>query len=652
MYVPPSRRQDPNATDYSQFHQQPQQYASVPMMHQQQPRVQVHTQYQPNVQSPVPISVAHQQPQQHEQAPQPFNVYQHSASHHGGFQQIGAHQQPYPRAQHGDRRMGAHPGGYLRGHADMAPHHHAAHHHHNAQPHVHVAYTRDERPEDEIFKEHSPGINFDQYESIQVSVTPNDVTPAESFADMSLHQQLMENVSRCRYTKPTPVQRYGIPVVIAGRDMMACAQTGSGKTAAYLIPAVNFMLTHGTATGTMRTAAPSALIIAPTRELSIQIYEEGRKFTYRTGLRCVVVYGGADPRHQISELTRGCNLLVATPGRLWDMFTRQYVRFSDIRFMVLDEADRMLDMGFEPAIRQLVQGPETDMPRTGQRQTLMYSATFPREIQQLAREFLCQHSFLQVGRVGSTTENITQDVRFVEDHTKRDELLTILREYDGNLILVFVEKKRDADYLERSLRQMRISCASIHGDRVQREREEALAYFKNGVCRVLVATDVASRGLDIPNVTVVVQYDLPSNIDDYVHRIGRTGRAGKKGVAISFFNEKNRNIVDDLVPLLRETNQTVLPEIASLVTRRPPPQASRSRGGYRGGYGGNRGGYGGYHRGGGNNGGYGGNHHHGGGGFGNPTPNGNVGFGVGHASGGHTQPFNPTHNRGIFQPRH
>lgn len=651
MYVPPSRRQDPNTADYSQFHQQ-QQYASMPMM-QQQPRVQVHAQYpqqqpmqhQPQVQ--VHVSQQHMG-HQDQSSPQPFNVYQHSASHHHGsnFQQIGAQPAAYPRAQHGDRRMGPHPGGFLRGHADVAPHHSSHHaHHHHAQPHVHVAYTRDERPEDDIFKEHTPGINFDQYESIQVSVTPNDVAPAESFADMALHQQLMENVTRCRYTKPTPVQKYGVPVVIAGRDMMACAQTGSGKTAAYLIPAVNYMLTHGVATGSMRTAAPSALIMAPTRELSIQIYEEGRKFTFRTGLRCVVVYGGADPRHQISELTRGCNLLVATPGRLWDMFTRQYVRFADIRFMVLDEADRMLDMGFEPQIRQIVQGPDSDMPRTGERQTLMYSATFPREIQQLAREFLYQHSFLQVGRVGSTTENITQDVRFVEDHAKRDELLNILREYDGNLILVFVEKKRDADFLERSLRQMRIACASIHGDRVQREREEALAYFKNGVCRVLVATDVASRGLDIPNVTVVVQYDLPSNIDDYVHRIGRTGRAGKKGVAISFFNEKNRNIVDDMVPLLRETNQNVLPEIAALVTRRPPPQASRSRGGYRGGYGGNRGGFGGYHRGGGG-GGFGGHHGGGGGGFGssnNATP----AFG-----GGHTQPFNPTHNRGIFQPRH
>lgn len=544
---------------------------------------------------------------------QQYNQYQ---SH---FQQMAPHHQ-YPRAHNGDRRAGPHPGGFLRPHADVQ--------HHVPQPHnhVHVAYTREEKPEDEIFKEHSAGINFDQYESIQVSVTPNDTAPCETFTDMGLDPLLAENVIRCRYTKPTPVQKYGIPVVVKGRDLMACAQTGSGKTAAYLIPAINYMLTHSAPPPAMRCASPTALVMAPTRELSIQIYEEGRKFTFRTGKRCVVVYGGADPRYQINELTRGCDLLVATPGRLWDMFQRRFVRFSHVRFLVLDEADRMLDMGFEPQIRQIVQGPESDMPRTGERQTLMYSATFAREIQQLAREFLHQHSFLQVGRVGSTTENITQDVRWVEDADKRDMLYQILSEHDGKLVLVFVEKKRDADYLERYLRQCRVACSSIHGDRVQREREEALAYFKAGVVRVLVATDVASRGLDIPNVSVVVQYDLPSNIDDYVHRIGRTGRAGKTGLAIAFFNEKNRNIVDDIVPLLRETNQEVSPYIAAMVTKRPPQNQRGGRGrGFGGrGFGGQRGGF-----------------HQQQPGF----QNFNSGF-------GHTPQYQPTQTRAIFQPRH
>ncbi|RNE99298.1 putative ATP-dependent RNA helicase [Trypanosoma rangeli] len=478
------------------------------------------------------------------------------------------------------------------------------------------AYHREEKPEEEIFKEHTPGINFDQYEAIKVHLSPDDIPPMETFAAMNTAPALKENVARCRYQKPTPVQKYGIPVVLSGHDLMACAQTGSGKTAAYLIPLVSSILnnTSQSPQGHGSRSSPAALVMAPTRELSIQIHEEGRKFTYRTGIRCVVVYGGADPRHQVHELSRGCGLLVATPGRLWDVFTRGYVTFSAIRFMVLDEADRMLDMGFEPQIRMIVQGQGSDMPPPGQRQTLLYSATFPTEIQQLAREFLHRHYFLQVGRVGSTTESITQDVRWVEDTDKRDHLLRLLHENQGQLILVFVEKKRDADHLERFLRNNRITCASIHGDRVQREREEALNMFKSAICQVLVATDVASRGLDIPNVGIVIQYDMPSNIDDYVHRIGRTGRAGKVGRAVSFFNEKNRNIVDDLVPLLNETHQAVLPQVMELMKR---PNINNGRGGnggggyrgYRGGGffggGGYRGGGGGY-RGGNNRGGYGG----------------------------------------------
>lgn len=566
----------------------------------------------------------------------------HSNGNQGFQQQQDFTQSNFARAQHGDRRAGPHPGGFhvrpnFQGHQG-----HQGQGFAQQQSQGYTPYTRDEKPEDEIFKEHSAGINFDQYESIQVSITPNDTAPAEAFLDMALAPMLMENVSRCRYTKPTPVQKYGIPAVLKGKDLMACAQTGSGKTAAYLIPAINHVLVHGANPPVGRTAVPSALILAPTRELSIQIYEEGRKFTFRTGLRCVVVYGGADPRYQINELARGCHVLVATPGRLLDMFSRNNLKFSGIRYLVLDEADRMLDMGFEPQIRQIVQGPESDMPRTGSRQTLMYSATFPREIQQLAREFLHNHTFLQVGRVGSTTENITQSVRWIEDVDKRDALLALLGEHGDKLCLVFVEKKRDADYLERYLRQCRISCASIHGDRVQREREEALAYFKAGVCRVLVATDVASRGLDIPNVAVVIQYDLPSNIDDYVHRIGRTGRAGKTGIAYAFFNEKNRNIVDDIVPLLRETNQEVNPHIASLVTPKRQPQQSRGRGrgyGGRGGFGyGGRGGYNNHN-----------NYQSNQGGFGGYNSN---SYSNANGSNFQGQQYQPTHNHGIFQPRH
>ena len=444
------------------------------------------------------------------------------------------------------------------------------------------AYTRDDRPEDELFKDHTAGIDFSKYEEVEVTVRPNNVPGVETFTAMDFHGLLSQNIGRCGYMKPTPVQKYGIPVVLQGKDLMACAQTGSGKTAAYLLPALNFTLKNSQFATPCRQATPTSLIMAPTRELSIQIYDEGRKFTYRTGLRCVVVYGGASANSQIRELQRGCNIVMATPGRLLEMFQRGMVAFSGIQFLVLDEADRMLDMGFEPQIRQIVE--RCDMPATGQRQTLMYSATFPREIQQLAREFLSRdHYFLQVGRVGSTTENITQELRWVDEHSKRDTLVELLRASEHQSVLVFVEKKRTADFLERFLSmQMGILCCSIHGDRSQRDREESLGMFKTGMRRVLVATDVAARGLDIPSVSTVVQFDLPTNIEDYTHRIGRTGRAGKKGVAIGFFNDNNRNIVDDLVPLMNESKQTV-PEFLQAMFKPKRPNNGNSNGNsYRG----------------------------------------------------------------------
>lgn len=305
-----------------------------------------------------------------------------------------------------------------------------------------------------------------------------------------------------------------------------------------------------------RKAYPTALILAPTRELVSQIHDEARKFSYRSWVRPAVVYGGADINQQLRQIERGCDLLSATPGRLVDLIERGRISLANIRYLVLDEADRMLDMGFEPQIRRIVQG--EDMPGTQDRQTLMFSATFPRDIQILAKDFLKDYVFLSVGRVGSTSENITQKVEYVEDADKRSVLLDILASQppDG-LTLVFVETKRMADMLSDFLLHNRISATSIHGDRTQREREMALQTFRSGRTPILVATAVAARGLDIPNVTHVVNYDLPSDIDDYVHRIGRTGRAGNTGNSTAFFNRGNRNIVRDLVELLREANQEI-----------------------------------------------------------------------------------------------
>jgi len=327
-----------------------------------------------------------------------------------------------------------------------------------------------------------------------------------------------------------------------------------------------------------RKAYPYALILAPTRELATQIHQEAEKFTYLTQLRAVVIYGGADIRQQIRDLERGCDIVVATPGRLVDMLDRGRISLSLTGYLVLDEADRMLDMGFEPQIRQIVEG--TDMPRDN-RQTSMFSATFPKEIQILAQDFLTDYIFLAVGRVGSATENVTQRIEYVEEHEKRAKLMKVLPECDG-LTLIFVETKRMADTLEDFLASEGINATSIHGDRTQQQRESALAAFKQARCPILVATSVAARGLDIPNVSHVINYEMPNVIDDYVHRIGRTGRAGHKGTAIAFVDE-NCKVLKELYEVLAETKQEIPPWFEKLVD-------SQGYGGMRGGRGKKRGG--------------------------------------------------------------
>jgi ATP-dependent RNA helicase DDX3X len=451
--------------------------------------------------------------------------------------------------------------------------------------------------------------------------------PVNQFSNPPLDPHLLSNIELASYKVPTPVQKYSIPIVMSGRDLMACAQTGSGKTGGFLFPILSQAFINGPTQqpsqaaggygyGRQRKALPTSLILAPTRELVSQIYDEARKFAYRSWVRPCVVYGGADIGSQLRQIERGCDLLVATPGRLVDLIERGRISLQSIRYLVLDEADRMLDMGFEPQIRRIVE--QEDMPSVQGRQTLMFSATFPRDIQMLARDFLKDYVFLSVGRVGSTSENITQRIEYVEDADKRSVLLDILHTHAGGLTLIFVETKRMADFLSDFLIKQGFPATSIHGDRTQRERERALEMFRTGRFPILVATAVAARGLDIPNVTHVVNYDLPTDIDDYVHRIGRTGRAGNTGMSTAFFNRGNRGVVRDLIDLLKEANQEV-PAFLETIARegsgfgggggRGRPGASRGGGGrggnstrdarrYGGGtsgpsYGGGGGGYGG-----------------------------------------------------------
>ncbi|CAF1008863.1 unnamed protein product [Adineta steineri] len=352
-----------------------------------------------------------------------------------------------------------------------------------------------------------------------------------------------------------------MPTILLRRDLMACAQTGSGKTAAFLLPILHMIFREGpvrspaNANRNNRKQYPLCLIMAPTRELASQIYDEARKFSYRSMVRSCVVYGGADIGFQTRDLEKGAHMLVATPGRLNDLIQRGRIGLANVRYLVLDEADRMLDMGFEPQIREIVE--RSDMPSTGQRLTLMFSATFPKQIQELARDFLHDYVFLAIGRVGSTSQNITQKIVWVEETEKRSFLLDLLNIQSDTLTLVFVETKRGADMLEDFLGNHQYSVNSIHGDRSQAQREDALKSFKNGRTPILVATSVAARGLDISNVKHVINFDLPTDIDEYVHRIGRTGRAGMLGQATSFFNEKNRNIATDLLDILSESHQEV-----------------------------------------------------------------------------------------------
>ncbi|RKO85199.1 P-loop containing nucleoside triphosphate hydrolase protein, partial [Blyttiomyces helicus] len=429
------------------------------------------------------------------------------------------------------------------------------------------------RLEQELYgDQHSSGINFEKYDDIPVEASGNNAPkPITTFPESALEELAKSNLALAGYTHPTPVQRYSVAIVTSGRDLMACAQTGSGKTAAFLLPILSQNFKDGpppppAAAGydRRRKVTPSSLILAPTRELAIQIFQEAKKFAYRSWVRPCVCYGGQPMGEQLREIERGCELLVATPGRLVDMLERGRISLASVKYLVLDEADRMLDMGFEPQIRRIVE--EEDMTPGTARQTLMFSATFPRNIQMLARDFLQDYIFLAVGRVGSTSENITQRVEYVEEDDKRSVLLDLLHAdlnaadptAPAKLTLCFVETKRSADMLCDFLQQHNFPATSIHGDRTQQEREYALATFRSGRTPVLVATAVAARGLDIPNVTHVVNFDLPSDIDDYVHRIGRTGRAGNTGKATAFFNlQRDRSITGQLLDILTEAKQEV-----------------------------------------------------------------------------------------------
>ncbi|GAB1600394.1 probable ATP-dependent RNA helicase DDX4 isoform X2 [Argonauta hians] len=415
-------------------------------------------------------------------------------------------------------------------------------------------------PDDEtsIFQSIPTGINFSKYDDIPVEISGRAAPHAlVHFHEAQFPQKIMENISRAKYDKPTPIQKNAIPIIQAGRDLMACAQTGSGKTAAFLLPVLKMLILKGVEQCEPgQPQYPQVLIVAPTRELAVQIFMDTRKFAYGTSIRSAVVYGGTSVSSQIRNISCGVHVVVGTPGRLLDFIGRNMINISHVKHFILDEADRMLDMGFEPDIRKIVN--EHGMPSKVNRQTLMFSATFPDKIQELAADFLNDYLFLTIGLVGGACSDVEQVILKVSRQEKREKLCSFLDEFGSDKTLVFVEQKRNADFLASYLSQNDYKTTSIHGDRLQREREEALQDFKTGRIPVLIATSVAARGLDIPNVSQVVNYDLPNSVDEYVHRIGRTGRCGHLGRAISFYSsDSDSSLAKALTKILSDAQQNV-----------------------------------------------------------------------------------------------
>jgi len=425
-------------------------------------------------------------------------------------------------------------------------------------------YMRREVDTEELWENNIPsGINYSKYDDTKVKVDgENKPEPIAKFSEAGLCQLLASNVKRAKYETPTPVQKYALPIIMAGRDLMACAQTGSGKTAAFLLPMINKMI-ETRADGRPAEGgrvSPQSIIITPTRELAIQIHDEARKYSSGSTVISRCIYGGTSVMSQRGELSRhGCNILVATPGRLLDFVERGVVSFKEVKFLVLDEADEMLRRGFILDIRRCVDN--SSMPAKNVRQTLMFSATFPDEIRRCARDFLHNQLFLQVGLVGGACTDVKQSFYQAPKFEKRDLLLKILQDPTRNpreRTLVFVKHKRNADFLASYLSEEGLPTTSIHGDRLQREREEALDDFRRGKMPILVATAVAARGLDIRDVMHVVNYDMPDEVEEYVHRIGRTGRVGNTGRATSFFDHREDGaIASPLVGILTDAGQMV-----------------------------------------------------------------------------------------------
>lgn len=362
------------------------------------------------------------------------------------------------------------------------------------------------------------------------------------FQDLNLIEPILRALKTEGYTTPTPIQEQAIPILLQRRDLLGCAQTGTGKTAAFTIPILQLLYQDRLQHKEQKTI--KALILTPTRELAIQINESIAAYGKHTGIKHLVIFGGVSQHSQTEALRRGVDILVATPGRLLDLIQQRYISLDHIKFLVLDEADRMLDMGFVHDVKKII----AKVPQ--KRQTLFFSATMPKEIQQLADSILNNPEKIEVTPVSSTADTIQQELYYVEKNDKRLLLAHILKDKDIKTALVFTRTKHGADKVVKDMHKIGITAEAIHGNKSQNARQRALKNFKDRTTRVLIATDIAARGIDIDELTHVINYEIPNIPETYVHRIGRTGRAGASGIALTFCDQEEIEFLKDIHKLI------------------------------------------------------------------------------------------------------
>jgi ATP-dependent RNA helicase RhlE len=395
-----------------------------------------------------------------------------------------------------------------------------------------------------------------------------------SFKSLQLSEPILQSLHEEGYTTPTPIQEQAIPLVLSGNDLLACAQTGTGKTAAFALPILNLL--HN-ASNNAKKPSIKCLVVTPTRELAIQIADSFNTYGRYLNLKTTVIFGGVNQGPQVQNLRQGTDILVATPGRLLDLKNQGFVHLKEIDFFILDEADRMLDMGFIHDIKKLL----THIPPV--RQTLFFSATMPPEIVQLANTILKNPVRIQVTPVSSTAETIQQHVFFVDRHNKNKLLIDIIDNNEVNSLLLFTRTKHGADKVAKFLVQNNISSEAIHGNKGQGARQTALSNFKKRITKVLVATDIAARGIDVDDLEFVINYDIPNVPETYVHRIGRTGRAGANGIALSFCDAEELAYITDIeklismkIPVVEEHPYPMM-DFAPVIPSKPKSQNGNNR---------------------------------------------------------------------------